>query len=179
MGPNRFAWLQVAPLQRKSLPAFGLSFALPGDETVFTLYGSLSANPVSRASASAIVLLTGCGSEKFPMFSLATVSIAADGTVRVTRVVPVPITISPEAQEELRTTKPSPDSHQTFAEHRAYIQKWQAELGESAITGESAPVMCEAQGVRSRVFADTLVVSGQIVVQITSGPEQVSLITTN
>jgi epsilon-lactone hydrolase len=59
--------------------------------------------------------------------------IAPDGTVRVTRVVPVPTTISPEAQQELRTTKPSPDLHQTLQEHRAYIQKWQADLGERAL----------------------------------------------
>lgn len=44
-----------------------------------------------------------------------------------------------------------------------------ASIDESAITGESAPVICEAEGVRSCVSAGTLVVSGQIVVQITSG----------
>jgi len=42
-------------------------------------------------------------------------------------------------------------------------------IEESATTGESAPVICEAQGVRSYVSAGTLVVSGQIVIQITSG----------
>jgi K+-transporting ATPase ATPase B chain len=44
-----------------------------------------------------------------------------------------------------------------------------ASIDESAVTGESAPVICEAQGVRRSVCARTLVISGQIVVQITSG----------
>ena len=44
-----------------------------------------------------------------------------------------------------------------------------AAIEESAITGESAPVICEAQGVRSCVSAGTLVVLGQIVIQITLG----------
>jgi K+-transporting ATPase ATPase B chain len=44
-----------------------------------------------------------------------------------------------------------------------------ASIDESAITGESAPVICEAQGARSCVSAGARVVSGQIVVQITSG----------
>ena len=44
-----------------------------------------------------------------------------------------------------------------------------ASIDESAITGESAPVICEAEGVRTCVSGGTLVVSGQIVVQITSG----------
>ena len=49
------------------------------------------------------------------------------------------------------------------------IIKGTASIDESAITGESAPVICEAEGVRTCVSAGTLVVSGQIVVQITSG----------
>ena len=43
-----------------------------------------------------------------------------------------------------------------------------ASIDESAITGESAPVICEAQSARSCVSAGARVVSGQIVVQITS-----------
>jgi hypothetical protein len=41
--------------------------------------------------------------------------------VRVTRVVPVPTTVSREAQEELATATPSPDLHQTLKQHRAAI----------------------------------------------------------
>ena len=44
-----------------------------------------------------------------------------------------------------------------------------ASIDESAITGESAPVICDAEGVRNCVSAGTLVASGEIVVQITSG----------
>ena len=44
-----------------------------------------------------------------------------------------------------------------------------ASIDESAITGESAPVIREAGGDRSGVTGGTLVVSDQIVVQITSG----------
>jgi len=44
-----------------------------------------------------------------------------------------------------------------------------ASIDESAITGESAPVICEAEGVRTCVSGGTLVVSRQIVVRITSG----------
>jgi potassium-transporting ATPase ATP-binding subunit len=44
-----------------------------------------------------------------------------------------------------------------------------ASIDESAITGESAPVICEAQGARTCVSGGTLVVSGQIVLEITSG----------
>jgi hypothetical protein len=51
------------------------------------------------------------------------VVIAPNGTVRVTRVAPVPTTVSPEAQKELSTIKPSPDSHQTLEQHRAETQK--------------------------------------------------------
>jgi potassium-transporting ATPase ATP-binding subunit len=44
-----------------------------------------------------------------------------------------------------------------------------ASIDESAITGESAPVIREAGGDRSGVTGGTLVVSDQIIVQITSG----------
>jgi potassium-transporting ATPase ATP-binding subunit len=44
-----------------------------------------------------------------------------------------------------------------------------ASIDESAITGESAPVIYEAQGARTCVSGGTLVVSGQIVLEITSG----------
>ena len=44
-----------------------------------------------------------------------------------------------------------------------------ASIDESAITGESAPVIREAGGDRSGVTGGTLVVSDQIVVRITTG----------
>jgi potassium-transporting ATPase ATP-binding subunit len=48
------------------------------------------------------------------------------------------------------------------------IKRGIASIDESAITGESAPVICEADGLRSSVSAGTLVVSGEIVVEITA-----------
>src|SRR5258705_453048 len=44
-----------------------------------------------------------------------------------------------------------------------------ASIDESAITGESAPVVREAGGDRSGVTGGTLVVSDRIIVRITSG----------
>ena len=44
-----------------------------------------------------------------------------------------------------------------------------ASVDESAITGESAPVICGAEGVRTCVSGGTLVVSGEVVVRITGG----------
>jgi K+-transporting ATPase ATPase B chain len=49
------------------------------------------------------------------------------------------------------------------------IMQGTASIDESAVTGESAPVICEAEGVRTCVSGGTLVVSGQIVVQVSSG----------
>jgi hypothetical protein len=46
------------------------------------------------------------------------VVIAPNGTVQVTRVVPVPSTISLEAQGMLAKIKPAPQSHQTLQERR-------------------------------------------------------------
>src|ERR1700759_1194016 len=50
------------------------------------------------------------------------------------------------------------------------IIKGIASIDESAITGESAPVIREAGGDRSGVTGGTLVVSDRIIVRITSGP---------
>ena len=49
------------------------------------------------------------------------------------------------------------------------IMQGTASIDESAVTGESAPVICEPEGVRTCVSAGTLVLSGQIVARITSG----------
>ncbi|MBV8968161.1 MAG: alpha/beta hydrolase fold domain-containing protein [Verrucomicrobia bacterium] len=57
------------------------------------------------------------------------VSIAADGTVTVTRVVPIPKTISPEAREELRKARPNTESPCTPQQRQAAADKLQAEMG--------------------------------------------------
>ena len=61
------------------------------------------------------------------------VVIAPNGTVRVTRVVPVPTTISPEAQRELAKIKPVTDSPQSLEQQRVDTEKWQAEMGEKSL----------------------------------------------
>src|SRR6202140_3416957 len=58
--------------------------------------------------------------------------IAADGTAYVTRVVPVPTTISPEAQKMLARVVSDATGPQTLGQRRAQTDKWQAGAGEAA-----------------------------------------------
>lgn len=97
------------------------------------------------------------------------VEIAPNGTVRVTRVVPVPTTVSSEAQKELATATPSPDLHQTLEQHRVTIQKWQADLGGRALKLYSAELATDAiAGVPVRVVTPR-----------TIAPEKASLVLIN
>jgi potassium-transporting ATPase ATP-binding subunit len=50
-----------------------------------------------------------------------------------------------------------------------------AVVDESAITGESAPVIRESGGDRSAVTGGTMVLSDRIVVQVTSNPGETFL----
>jgi epsilon-lactone hydrolase len=61
------------------------------------------------------------------------VVIAPDGTVHVTRVVPLPSTISAAARENLVKMKPADQSHQTLQEHRTEADKWQAERAQESL----------------------------------------------
>ena len=56
--------------------------------------------------------------------------IAQDGTAYVTRVVPVPKTISPEAQKMLGRVVPDAPSHPTIEQQREGTDRWQAGAGE-------------------------------------------------
>ncbi|MGA7155866.1 MAG: alpha/beta hydrolase fold domain-containing protein [Acidobacteriaceae bacterium] len=56
--------------------------------------------------------------------------ILPDGTAVVRRVVPVPKTISPEAQRWLAQVVPDTETHPTIAQQRAGTDKWQAGAGE-------------------------------------------------
>ncbi len=56
--------------------------------------------------------------------------IAPDGTAYVTRVVPVPTTISPEAQKMLARVESDAAEPQTLEERRTGTDKWQAGVGE-------------------------------------------------
>lgn len=59
-------------------------------------------------------------------------TIAPDGTAYVTRIVPVPTTISPEAQKILARVVSDAAEPQTLAERRSGTDKWQAGVGEEA-----------------------------------------------
>jgi len=75
----------------------------------------LSAIPIAVASAQ-----QNANSSRAP-----SIVIGPNGTVRVTRVVPVPTTVSRAAREELATATLGLDLHQTLEQHRAAIQNWQ------------------------------------------------------
>jgi monoterpene epsilon-lactone hydrolase len=55
----------------------------------------------------------------------------ANGTAHVTRVIPVPTTISPEAQASLR--RPAGAENQTLAERRTSTDAWQTRAGEASL----------------------------------------------
>jgi len=55
--------------------------------------------------------------------------IDADGTAHVTRVVPVPTTISPEAQRVLARQVSDAEHPQSVAENRAHTDAWQTKVG--------------------------------------------------
>ena len=57
--------------------------------------------------------------------------IDSDGTAHVTRVVPVPTTVSPEAQHSLARQQSDAPLHQSIAERRSGTDKWQARAGEA------------------------------------------------
>ncbi len=59
-------------------------------------------------------------------------TIAPDGTAYVTRVVPVPTTISPEAQKSLARVVSDADVPQTLEQRRTGTDKWQAGAGEAS-----------------------------------------------
>ena len=59
--------------------------------------------------------------------------ITADGTAIVTRIVPVPKTISREAQEYLSKTSPDSASRQNLQQRREAMEKWAADMGAEAL----------------------------------------------
>jgi acetyl esterase/lipase len=63
-----------------------------------------------------------------------TSKIAADGTAYVTRIVPVPATISPEAQKVLARAESDAKVPYTLEQRRTGTDKWQAGVGEASKT---------------------------------------------
>ncbi|HEY5214010.1 MAG TPA: alpha/beta hydrolase fold domain-containing protein [Acidobacteriaceae bacterium] len=89
-------------------------------------------------------------------------TIAADGTAYVTRVVPVPKTISPEAQKWLAKVVSDEPSNPTVEQQRAGTDKWQAGAGE--VSKQMYPVnVAEATiaGVPVRVVTPLTMSSGK------------------
>ena len=86
------------------------------------------------------VVLAGLLSQSLPAQTSATTPetapkanssyIDADGTAHVTRIVPVPLTISPEAKKMLARPVSDAPKPQSIAEQRAGTDKWQAGAGE-------------------------------------------------
>jgi monoterpene epsilon-lactone hydrolase len=56
-----------------------------------------------------------------------------DGTARVTRVVPVPETVSPEARKSLARVVSDAQGTETLAERRAHTDAWQKGAGEASV----------------------------------------------
>jgi len=64
----------------------------------------------------------------------------ANGTAHITRVIPVPTTVSPEAQASLR--RPAGAENQTLAERRTSTDAWQTRAGEASL--KAYPVKIES-----------------------------------
>jgi epsilon-lactone hydrolase len=78
-------------------------------------------------------IMASCGlAQKAPCGTKQTNSstIAPDGTVYVTRIVPVPATVSPEAQKVLARFESDAAVPETLEQRRAKTDKWQAGVGE-------------------------------------------------
>src|SRR4051812_26538404 len=78
--------------------------------------------------------------------------IDSEGTAHVTRVVPVPTTVSPEAQKSLARQVSDAPSHETLEERRRKTDQWQSRAG--AEFRSLYPVNIEAQmiaGVHTEV----------------------------
>jgi acetyl esterase/lipase len=80
--------------------------------------------------------------------------IDADGTAHVTRVVPVPYTVSPEAQKSLARRESDAPRHETLEQRRSGTDKWQN--GAGAAFEKVYPVRVQDQkiaGVPTRVIS--------------------------
>ncbi len=83
--------------------------------------------------ASAMLCSTFCLAQQGPQPNTPadTSTVAADGTVYVTRIVPVPKTISPEAQKLLARQVSDAPVQETLATRRSKTDAWQARTGEA------------------------------------------------
>ncbi len=107
-----------------------------------------------RMSALALIALSaGVTAQSKPASQADSATFDADGTAHITRVVPMPTTVSPEAQtwlESLTHTTPGPE---TLAERRARTDAWRAQ--DSADARKLYPVNVEeatTAGVRTDII---------------------------
>jgi acetyl esterase/lipase len=80
-------------------------------------------------AAAVLTTLTAC--RNAPRLAADTSTIAPDGTAYITRVVPVPRTVSPEAQKVLARVVSDRAVQETLEERRAGTDKWQTAAGEA------------------------------------------------
>jgi epsilon-lactone hydrolase len=86
------------------------------------------------------------------------VQTTADGTAIVTRMVPVPKTISREAQEYLRKTRLDSASRQTLQQRREAMETWAAEMGANSLKLYPAKTATDTiAGVPVRVITPVIV----------------------
>ena len=110
--------------------------------------------PTPLRSPAALVLLCAAGIlASYPGPSKDTATFDPDGTAHVTRDIPMPSTISPEAQKWLDSLAHQKYGPQTLAERRGSTDKWRAE--DSAEARKLFPVNVEEKiigGVRTNVI---------------------------
>lgn len=106
-----------------------------------------------RITGLVLLVLTASALAQAPAAQAGSATFDADGTAHITRVVPMPLTISPEAQtwlESLTHTTPGPE---TLAERRARTDAWRAQ--DSAEARKLYPVNIEeatTAGVRTDII---------------------------
>jgi acetyl esterase/lipase len=91
----------------------------------FSLYFIFGATAVFLAASAAVAQKAPCETRQ-----VNSSTIAPDGTAYVTRIVPVPGTVSPEAQKLLARVESDTSVSQTIEQRRASTDKWQAGVGE-------------------------------------------------
>lgn len=95
-----------------------------------------------------LFILAACSSSKPPAGDSATFD--QNGTAHITRIIPMPSTLSPEAQKWLESLAQHPSGPQTLAERRAATDKWREQ--DSAEAKKLFPVNVEEKmiaGVRT------------------------------
>jgi len=101
----------------------------------------------------ALALRLGVVAQSIPAPQRDSATFDADGTAHITRVVPMPSTISPEAQSWLESLTSSTPGPETLAERRARTDVWRAQ--DSAETRKLYPVTVEESttaGVRTDII---------------------------